>query len=123
MAPRKKATKKGSPKKAGAAKAPRHRKFLRDNIQGITKPALRRILLKAAVRRVENPVYDELRALLFNHVQKIVAAGLTNMQGARRKTLTVRDAARGIEAACGVKMAAGDKPKAKSCKVKSKSKK
>lgn len=123
MAPRKKTTKKATKKTTAKKAAPRQRKLLRDNIQGLTKPALRRILLKAAVRRVEGTVYDHLRVLIKMHVEKILAASLTNMEGAHRKTLTVRDASRGIEAACGVKIAVGDKPKAKSCKVKSKAKK
>lgn len=124
MAPRKKTTKKSSAKKATTKKAaPRQRKLLRDNIQGISKPSLRRILLKAAVRRVEGSVYDNLRALIKDDVEKILKASLSNMQGDHRKTLVVRDASRGIEAACGVKIAAGDKPKAKSCKVKTKAKK
>ena len=39
--------------------AKRHRKALRDNIQGITKPAFRRLARRGGVKRLSGLVYEE----------------------------------------------------------------
>ena len=39
----------------------RHRKVLRDNIQGITKPAVRRWYQRGSVERIYGLIYDETR--------------------------------------------------------------
>ncbi len=38
----------------GKGGAKRHRKVLRDNIQGITKPAIRRLARRGGVKRIQN---------------------------------------------------------------------
>lgn len=38
--------------KGGKGGAKRHRKILRDNIQGITKPAIRRLARRGGVKRI-----------------------------------------------------------------------
>ena len=45
----------------GKGGAKRHRKVLRDNIQGITKPAIRRLARRGGVKRISAPVYEETR--------------------------------------------------------------
>ena len=40
----------------GKGGAKRHRKVLRDNIQGITKPAIRRLARRGGVKRISGPV-------------------------------------------------------------------
>jgi histone H4 len=37
---------------------------LRDNILGITKPAIRRLARRGGVKRISNLIYDETRAIL-----------------------------------------------------------
>ena len=39
-----------------------HRKVLRDNIQGITKPAIRRLARRGGVKRSSGLIYEEIRA-------------------------------------------------------------
>jgi histone H4 len=42
----------------GKGGAKRHRKVLRDNIQGITKPAIRRLARRGGVKRIAGYVRD-----------------------------------------------------------------
>ena len=46
----------------------RHRKVLRDNIQGITKPAIRRLARRGGVKRISGLIYmyEETRGVLFH---------------------------------------------------------
>ena len=48
----------------GKGGAKRHRKVLRDNIQGITKPAIRRLARRGGVKRISGLVYAETRSVL-----------------------------------------------------------
>ena len=48
----------------GKGGAKRHRKVLRDNIQGITKPAIRRLARRGGVKRISGLVYEEVRNIL-----------------------------------------------------------
>jgi histone H3/H4 len=41
----------------GKGGAKRHRKVLRDNIQGITKPAIRRLARRGGVKRISGLIY------------------------------------------------------------------
>ena len=43
--------------------AKRHRKVLRDNIQGVTKPAIRRLARRGGVKRISGLVYEETRGV------------------------------------------------------------
>ena len=47
----------------GKGGAKRHRKVLRDNIQGITKPAIRRLARRGGVKRISGLVYEEVRII------------------------------------------------------------
>ena len=40
------------------------RKILRDNIQGITKPAIRRLARRGGVKRISGLIYEETRSVL-----------------------------------------------------------
>jgi hypothetical protein len=43
--------------------AKRHRKVLRDNIQGITKPAIRRLARRGGDKRISGLIYEETRGV------------------------------------------------------------
>ena len=47
--------------KGGKEGAKRHRKQTKDNIKGVTKPAIRRLARRAGVKRISGSVYDEIR--------------------------------------------------------------
>ena len=48
----------------GKGGAKRHRKVLRDNIQGITKPAIRRLARRGGVKSISGLIYEETRGVL-----------------------------------------------------------
>ena len=48
----------------GKGGAKRHRKVLRDNIQGVTKPAIRRLARRGGVKRISGLIYEETRGVL-----------------------------------------------------------
>ena len=51
----------------GKGGAKRHRKILRDNIQGITKPAIRRLARRGGVKRISASMSRLLTSLVFHH--------------------------------------------------------
>lgn len=55
---------KGSVVGFGKGGPKRHRKVLRDNIQGITKPAIRRLARRGGVKRISGLIYEEVVILL-----------------------------------------------------------
>lgn len=84
-----KKTKSTSMTKTGAK---RHRKLLRDTIQGVTKPALRRLARRAGIKRISGLLYEELRGTLKTHIlEPVLRDAVTYMEHARRKTVTAQD--------------------------------
>jgi len=69
----------------------RHKKILRDNIQGITKPAIRRMARRGGVKRLSGTVYDATRVSLKNFLTIVIRDAVTYTEHARRKTVTVGD--------------------------------
>jgi len=49
-----------------------HRKILRDNIQGITKPDIRRLARRGGVKRISGNIYEETRAELKRFLEKVL---------------------------------------------------
>ena len=56
----------------GKGGAKRHRKVLRDNIQGITKPAIRRLARRGGVKRISGLIYLGKSTLVCIYVQSYV---------------------------------------------------
>ena len=77
--------------KGGKGDAKRHRKVLRDNIQGITKPAIRRLARRGGVKRINGMMYDETRKVLKSFLENVVKDAVTYTEHARRKTVTALD--------------------------------
>ncbi|KAF7274127.1 hypothetical protein GWI33_013190 [Rhynchophorus ferrugineus] len=48
----------------GKGGARRYRKVLPDNIQGITKPAIRRLARRGGVKRISGLIYEETRGVI-----------------------------------------------------------
>ncbi|GMN51223.1 hypothetical protein TIFTF001_020368 [Ficus carica] len=89
-----------SPKMSGRGKggkglgkggAKRHRKVLRDNIQGITKPAIRRLARRGGVKRISGLIYEETRGVLKIFLENVIRDAVTYTEHARRKTVTAMD--------------------------------
>jgi histone H4 len=79
----------GKGKGKGGAK--RHRKVLRDNIQGITKPAIRRLARRGGVKRISGLIYEETRGVLKVFLEHVIRDAVTYTEHARRKTVTAMD--------------------------------
>ncbi|NXP31602.1 H4 protein, partial [Leiothrix lutea] len=90
----------------GKGGAKRHRKVLRDNIQGITKPAIRRLarrgggITKPAIRRlarrggvkrISGLIYEETRGVLKVFLENVIRDAVTYTEHAKRKTVTAMD--------------------------------
>ena len=75
----------------GKGGAKRHRKVLRDNIQGITKPAIRRLARRGGVKRISGPMYDDTRSVLKLFLHNVIRDALTLIEHGRRKTVTAMD--------------------------------
>ncbi|KZV89222.1 hypothetical protein EXIGLDRAFT_618441, partial [Exidia glandulosa HHB12029] len=55
----------------------RHRKILRDNIQGITKPAIRRLARRGGVKRISGLIYEETRGVLKIFLENVIRDSVT----------------------------------------------
>jgi len=75
----------------GKGGAKRHRKLLRDNIQGITKPAIRRLARRGGVKRISGLIYEETRHVLKVFLENVIRDAVTYTEHARRKTVTAMD--------------------------------
>ncbi|UYV76368.1 HIST2H4A [Cordylochernes scorpioides] len=72
--------------KSGLGK--QHRKVLRDNIQGITKPAIRRLARRGGVKRISGLIYKETRGVLKVFLENVIRDADTYTEHAKRKTVT-----------------------------------
>lgn len=96
----------------GKGGAKRHRRILRDNslyllpvvcwcltnvfliliaVQGITKPAIRRLARRGGVKRISGLVYEETRGVLKVFLERVIRDAVTYTEHARRKTVTALD--------------------------------
>ena len=75
----------------GKGGAKRHRKVLRDNIQGITKPAIRRLARRGGVKRISGLIYEETRGVLKAFIYSVLNDAVINAEHVRRITVTALD--------------------------------
>ncbi|KAL5101070.1 hypothetical protein RYX36_005397 [Vicia faba] len=75
----------------GKGGAKRHRMILRDNIRGITKPAIRRLARRGGVKRISGLIYEESRGVLRLFLERVIRDAVTYTEHARRKTVTAMD--------------------------------
>ncbi|KAF2222286.1 histone H4 [Elsinoe ampelina] len=69
----------------------RHRKILRDNIQGITKPAIRRLARRGGVKRISGGIYGEMRTVMKIYLEKVLREICFILEGCGRKTVMTSD--------------------------------
>ena len=81
---------KGS-KGLGKGGAKRHRKILRENIQDITKPAIRRLARRGGVKRISGHIYEETRGVLKVFLESIIKDSVVYTEHDKRKTVTAMD--------------------------------
>ena len=75
----------------GKGGAKRHRKMLRDNMNGISKPAIRRLARRGGVKRISGLVYEETREVLKEFLMMVIQDATAYTEHARRKTVTAMD--------------------------------
>jgi histone H4 len=75
----------------GKGGARRHRKVLRDSIQGISKPAMRRLARRGGVKRISGLIYEETRGVLKTFLEQVLRDAVTYTEHSRRKTVTSMD--------------------------------
>ncbi|KAG6047556.1 Histone H4, partial [Claviceps sp. LM77 group G4] len=67
------------------------RKILRDTIQGITKPAIRRLARRGGVKRISANIYPETRTALKERLEAILRLCVMYVEYRQAKTVTVQD--------------------------------
>merc|ERR1712000_129521 len=75
----------------GKGGAKRHRRILRDNIQGITKPCIRRLARRGGVKRLSGLIYEEVRGCLKVFLEAVLRDAITYTEHGRRKTVSTVD--------------------------------
>nr|ACE75197.1 histone H4 [Glyptapanteles flavicoxis] len=78
-------------KGVGKSGALRFRRFLHDNIQGITKPAIRRLARRGGVKRISALVYDEIRGVLKIFLTNTIRDAISYTEHSRRTTVSAMD--------------------------------
>ncbi len=84
MAKTAKPTGKGAPKRKISA-------WKKNCIQGITKPAIRRLARRGGVKRISGLMYEETRGVLKVFLENVIKDSVTYTEHARRKTVTALD--------------------------------
>jgi histone H4 len=57
--------------------------ILRDNIQGITKPAIRRLARRGGVKRISAMIYEETRGVLKTFLEGVIRDAVTYTEHAK----------------------------------------
>jgi histone H3/H4 len=60
--------------------------ILRDNIQGITKPAIRRLARRGGVKRISAMIYEETRGVLKTFLEGVIRDAVTYTEHAKRES-------------------------------------
>ena len=79
---------KGLGKGKGTAK--RHRKK-GEVIQGVTKPAIRRLARRGGVKRISGAIYEDARNVMKHFLEHVVRDAVTYTDYSKRKTVTALD--------------------------------
>ena len=75
----------------GKASAKRHRMVFSDNIQGITKPAIRRLPRRGGVKHISGLIYEETRGVLKMFLENVIRDCVTFTERAKLKSVTALD--------------------------------
>ncbi|XP_067909381.1 histone H4-like [Heterodontus francisci] len=78
-------------KRLGKGRAKQHRKVLHDNIQGITKPAIRCLARHGGVQCIMDLIYEEIRGLPKVFLENVIRDAVTYTELAKRKMITTMD--------------------------------
>ncbi len=71
----------------GVGGARRHRRVLRDTIQGITKDAIQRIAFKAGIKSLGGLMYEEIRSVMKVWLDDVIRVANNYLEYYRKKTI------------------------------------
>lgn len=77
--------------KGGKVPTKRARKDARPIIEGITKPAIRRLARRGGVKRISFSIYKEAREVLQGYLRRVVNDAIAYTEHANRKTVSAMD--------------------------------
>lgn len=69
----------------------RRRTVFKDNIEGVTKPAIRRLARRGGVKRISGEVYVETRKTLSDFLNETIKNAIAYTEHGRRKTVSATD--------------------------------
>ncbi|KHJ91501.1 core histone H2A/H2B/H3/H4 [Oesophagostomum dentatum] len=69
----------------------RHCMVVPNVLNGITKPAIRRLARRGGVKRVSGLIYEETRGVLRVFLENVIRDAITYCEHAKRKTVTAMD--------------------------------
>ena len=75
----------------GKGGAKRFRKGNKGSIEGISKPAIRRLARRGGVKRISGTIYQESRGVLKTFLENVVRDAVTYCDYSKRKTVTALD--------------------------------
>ena len=78
-------------KRIGKGLGKRYQRVLRDNVQGISKPAIRRLARRGGVKRMSGLIYEETRGVLKTFLTNLLRDTIVYTQHAQRKTVMTMD--------------------------------
>lgn len=77
------------PKQEGGVK--KHKKLINDNIQGITKPAIKRLAHRGGVKFIASLVYEEIRGILKIFLESVIRQFTTITEHVHLNTITKKN--------------------------------
>ncbi len=77
------------PKQAGGVK--KHKTLLKDNIQGITKPVIKRLAHRGGVKFISSLVYEEIRGILKVFLESVIRQFTTITEHVHLNTITKKN--------------------------------
>lgn len=69
----------------------KHKRKISDNINGITKPDIRRLARRGGVKRISSLIYEQVRIVLKVFLENILRDAVTYTMYAKRERVTVMD--------------------------------
>lgn len=83
--------------KSGKTTFKRQRRVLRDGIEGISRPALQRIMRRAGIKRISESTYGELRNVMTHYMKSIIRDMVIFVEHNERKTVQIKDLKASLE--------------------------
>ncbi|APA13001.1 predicted protein [Sclerotinia sclerotiorum 1980 UF-70] len=75
----------------GGPRLRRHRKVLKDNINGITKGDIRRLARRGGVKRISALIYHDVREAIKARLNEVLRDCVAIVEHSKRKTVTAND--------------------------------